>query len=178
MTLLFVSILAIQGCNNSSQDSSNDPAFEREKSDSVTEALKQLEADGALPELDTSDSLPGPDDDSNGIRDDIDRYLDNLDVSEKEKLSLSQYAVGLQRVQSAEEMTPEVAEDITESYMPSYFCMSLLSEDFEATRQVSNKLSAYTANTPSRTERFLEYNEAMDGSAVDVPSPTECIHGS
>ena len=54
-----------------------------------SETIEELEAAGALPKLDRTDSLTGTDSDQNGVRDDIDAFIAREYPSEPERKELS-----------------------------------------------------------------------------------------
>lgn len=145
------------------------------KSDTVSGALAQMEAEGVIPKLDRTDTLKGIDADVNGIRDDIDNYIKSLELPAKGVEAVTSVARGHQRVQEADEMTPEVAVEIVDSYSADLFCSIVGSKldgnDFE---KVVKNIEAYTANTLERSSRYIEYNGALDGSSIDMPSFKEC----
>jgi len=140
----------------------------------VPGAIAQMEAEGSAPMLDRGDSMKGEDANDNGIRDDIEGFIESTPVSEEQKVGLSAYAKGMQKIQTSEEMTPEVALSITDSYIPGYFCMTTFTENNEELRRISEEISAFTANTPDRAERYLAYNASMDGASINLPSPAQC----
>lgn len=50
--------------------------------DKMVGIVKKLEQEGKYPALDRDDTLLGKDEDKNGIRDDIDKYTDNIHTLE------------------------------------------------------------------------------------------------
>lgn len=58
----------------------------------LAEQIKALEASGQLPKLDRSPDIRGPDNDNNGIRDDIDAWLAAQPISDEEKRGAQQMA--------------------------------------------------------------------------------------
>lgn len=146
------------------------------KSDTVSGALEQMEAEGIIPKLDRTDTLEGIDSDDNGIRDDIDDYIKSLDLPAKGVDVTTSVARGYQRVQEAGEMTTEVAVEIVDSYSADLFCSLAGSKlDGQNIDQVTQNIQAYTSNTLTRSNRYIEYNVALNGSNIDVPSFNECL---
>lgn len=146
------------------------------KSNTVSGALVQMEAEGIIPKLDRTDTLKGIDSDDNGIRDDIDGYIKSLELPAKGVEAATSVARGHQRVQEADEMTPEVAVEIVDSYSTDLFC-SIAGSTLNGKNidQVAKKIQAYTSNTLERSKRYIEYNIALNGSNIDVPSFNECL---
>lgn len=99
-------------------EDSNPPAAPAKRS--AAEILADLENRGLIPKLDRSDSLEGPDQDKNGIRDDIDAYIAQHYPEPTQRKAAEQFARAMQaavatgsssvRVDSARAIFHQMAE--------------------------------------------------------------------
>lgn len=145
------------------------------KESSLELQIKALEASGALTKLDRSISIKGPDQDLNGIRDDIDAWIAVLPITETQKKAATQAASGLQNTLLVD-TTDKAAMDasgnetmassncIADAFMPNY------NEGFK----LRAKIEAITANTKERTYQYIKYNRAVSGSVTSLPNGNTC----
>jgi len=64
----------------------------------LLDQIKALEASGQLPQLDRSSSIPGPDANHNGVRDDIEAWIAALPITDKQKKAALQDARSNQKM--------------------------------------------------------------------------------
>ncbi|WP_166256189.1 hypothetical protein [Marinobacter salicampi] len=169
IALLVALSVMVTGCGDIDLDASPE-----KRADNATEAFHILEKEGVLPKLDRSDSLVGIDADDDGIRDDIETFIEQKSVPEPQKEGLRTFARGMQDIQAADQITPEIAGSITDTYSAEYFCLTAFSDNMDEMLRIFSEVEAFTANTPKRAERYLEYTEAMDGRNMSLPSSSRC----
>jgi len=137
--------------------------------------ILELETSGKVPNLDRSSSIAGPDANSDGVRDDIDAYIEILPITSTQKAGAMQAAraqqqtltvdltnaVELERVSAA---TDRSIKCIADSFMPNY----------QDGYSINRKIEAMTANTKERAKQYLAYNKARSGSVSSAPTGNTC----
>lgn len=172
-TLLCALLLA--GCFGSSSSKKTPPAAEAQEPP-ITEAprelthelVQELEEQGVLPRLNRDNSLLGPDDNNNGIRDDIDamlakRYTDNRELRAAEQMARamqSVFTVDLENIVAVKEVNRQMSRANTCIY--SVFDPD--SEDRSAFG-VGSDLQAMTYNTRKRLRHYMQFNRALSGTS-------------
>ena len=180
--LAVILLIMLQGCGGSdSNEASPENATEEKTVQSIENAddlMEALRKNGDIPTLDRSDSLAGPDSNSNGVRDDIDEYIYSLSLDGNRKEIVVNLAKAFQRIQSENILTEEVAGSISLDSRSAVSCFvknfysSTYSSD--GSRNIFKRIQAYTANTYKRAERVNEYNTLRDGTVVRSPRNINC----
>ncbi|MEZ8143896.1 chromosome partitioning protein ParA [Enterovibrio sp. FF113] len=119
--------------------------------------------------LDRTDSLTGTDANQDGIRDDIEEFLNMLEVEEPVRNALKQNARHVQDNLHYDftEDTPEnedLAFEISKNYLKVIACEGFLGMPVRDMTNTSKTLVALTYNTKARTMAFLAYNRLLDGN--------------
>ncbi|EGQ7965072.1 chromosome partitioning protein ParA [Vibrio vulnificus] len=192
MTMLVVASVA--GCNSSSDSRSTSPSpasatpsIQIEKTDELIATLKSQKTindqlmviyERYEPLLDRSDSLTGPDTNQDGIRDDIEAFIDALEVTEpvrnvlKQKARYSQEAIS-HDFESATDENERLSYKISEKYNKVLACYDYLKVSVEDSTQISRTVRALTYNTKARTLAYLAYNRLLNGTGSTLLSPEE-----
>lgn len=138
--------------------------------------LSEMKAGSRLPVMDQTETRKGVDLDDNGIRDDIDDYIGQLDLPDKGIEMAQNIARGHQRIQVAEKMTPENAFEILNSFSGDVFCGIVGTKiDSDSVEEVLRDIEAMTKNTEIRLSRYKEYSRIIGGRIGSLPSFRECI---
>ena len=134
--------------------------------------IAQLESSGALPALDRSSSIAGPDVNGNGVRDDIEAYITRLPLTAAQQRAALQDAKAAQMTLTVD-LTDKVAQQkVGDAGMASMKC---LSKNFpEGRSEMSSRIESMTANTRERAKRYMEYNAARSGSSTSWPNGDTC----
>jgi hypothetical protein len=156
--------------NNSATPAAAVTAVATTSEPSLTEQIKALEANGALPKLDRSTSVKGPDQDLNGVRDDIDAWIATLPITEMQKRAATQKAKSTQNALLVDTKDAAAMDATGDESMAGIVC---LNDNFEPNYQEGSKLSAkleaMTVNTKERTMQYIKYNRAASGSTTKLP---------
>ncbi len=141
----------------------------------LSDKIKTLEDSGVIPKLDRSSDIKGPDQNLNGVRDDIDAWIAALPITDKQKKAAVQKAIALQRTLLVE-ITDKIAlQIIGDELMASTNCFSdVFMPNYQDSYKLSSKIEAMTANTKARAYRYIEYNRARSGSSTRLPSGDTC----
>jgi hypothetical protein len=138
---------------------------------SLKEQITKLEDSGALPKLDRSSSIAGPDVNNNGVRDDIEAYIAALQLIDVQKKALMQDAKSLQMTLTVD-LTDKVAlQKVGDGLSASTNCIGDVITNFS---EYSQKIESMTANTKERSKQYMKYNAARSGSTTSMPSGDTC----
>jgi len=129
------------------------------------ELIEQLEAEGAIPWLDRTPTPGGIDDDKNGIRDDIEVYIDahypNLREPARQLAAALQSSLLVDRTDAKAlgEVAVQIARAV-DCVDRSGFKIQNRPDDPD----VLDELQAITANTKMRMIAYMLFNQALDGT--------------
>ncbi|WP_135384436.1 chromosome partitioning protein ParA [Vibrio tasmaniensis] len=127
--------------------------------------------------LDRSDSLTGTDENNDGIRDDIEAFIDALEVTEPVRKALKQNAHYTQEnlyhdFSQKTHANIKKALEISYKYDEVLACEEFVGIDIDDGINTSNTITSLTYNTKARTMAYLAYNHLQDGS-VSTLLPAE-----
>ncbi|QIA65022.1 chromosome partitioning protein ParA [Vibrio astriarenae] len=122
--------------------------------------------------LDRSDNLAGIDINKNGIRDDIEDYIDNLQVDEPTKHLVKQFAHAFQKpmLHDFNDDTHEskiLARKIAKLHTKAHACQAYMNISID-NLNVTDKLTSLTYNTKERTLAYLRYNSLLSGGVYTL----------
>ena len=142
---------------------------------SLSQQIKALEDSGAYPKLDRSADLKGPDQNLNGVRDDIDAWISTLPITDVQKKAATQKAEVFQKTLFVD-LTDKVALQVVgDGLMASTFCLADVYEPkMEEGFKLASKIEALTFNTKQRAMRYIQYNKARSGSVTSAPTGNTC----
>ncbi|WP_156406225.1 hypothetical protein [Hydrogenophaga sp. Root209] len=141
------------------------------------EQIAQLEASGALPSLDRTDSVAGIDANANGVRDDIERYIEKKYTVAAERAAAMQMARAFQQMLLVNKQDAAALEAVSELGSRAIVCGSSVFAGPAASvelSQMTTSLESMTTNTKLRLLAYLEYNKARSGSVSTMPKGAVC----
>ncbi|EGU29507.1 hypothetical protein VIBRN418_14836 [Vibrio sp. N418] len=169
-------ILTLSGCKTSSSESA--PSTPTDTSE-LTQTLKEQPTiddqfkvlyDRFKHTLDRSDSLTGPDEDNNGIRDDIENFINLLQVTDPVRNAIKQNARQFQ-INLYHDWSDDSDENVVKAWRMSdgflkvIACQDFVGIDIDDSINIAKTLTALTYNTKARTMNFIAYNHLQDGSS-------------
>lgn len=132
----------------------------------LAQQIEQLERKGGYPTLDRSSDIAGPDANRNGVRDDIEAWINTLNVTEPQRKALMQSARSLQQTLLVDLTDKAALQRTGEGLMASINCGGDRFTPYAEFSQPSGKIEAMTANTRERATRYMQYNKARSGSVT------------
>jgi len=137
------------------------------------EAFTKLENSGKSPILDRSTSLAGPDVNANGVRDDIDRYIDSKPDTQAQKNSLKALSRSLSRAMTVDTKDPNALRSVVNSLNTSVGCIwKTYASDTASPR--GHEIEKLTVNTQARYDAYMKFNSAMNGSVISDVKGLKC----
>ena len=139
--------------------------------------LTQLEESNRIPSLERSPTLQGIDMNGNGVRDDIDAYIEkNFPVAAEKKAAL-QVAQSLQKKLLVDKADSDALEAVSNAGVRAFNCASNVfagPDGMKRMSMMSKEIISLTTNTKIRLLAYLEYNKARSGSVIDIPDGDTC----
>lgn len=134
----------------------------------ILAAIQKLELSGDLPKLDRSDSVMGPDKDNNGVRDDIDAYVESLPETPQGKAALRQMSRSFSlSMLSTETEAPPAKDQLRAVSLVGSRAIACLYDVFPGpepkAHESLNLMRKLTVNTRQRLEAYGRYNHAVNG---------------
>ena len=161
--------LALSGCGGGG--SSVDPAA------SPAQRVAQLESSGELPKLDRTDSISGIDANANGVRDDIEQYIEKKYAEPSQRAAAMQTARSLQQALLVDKGDVLAMEMVSEMGMRAVNCRGLVFpglDGFKDAHEMSHQIEAMTTNTKKRLLTYLAYNKMVSGTVSQLPRGDTC----
>ena len=165
--LLCMGILT--GCGNDDDSKSDKPLTPAEK-------IAKMENSGELPKLDRTDTVAGIDADQNGIRDDIDAYIQKTYPTEEQRKAVSQYARSLQSSILVNKEDKIAVKAITNEKARAISCIfeKIPNEQSPNNGSVVEEILGATTNTKKRLLEYIALNKSLDGTVISLPSGDVC----
>ncbi|MDP3813209.1 MAG: hypothetical protein Q8Q78_19570 [Hydrogenophaga sp.] len=141
------------------------------------EQIAQLEASGALPTLERGTSIAGTDANANGVRDDIEQYIEKKYTVLAQRAAAMQTARALQLTLLVDKNDAVKLEEVSEAGMRAAKCRGHVFpglERFPEAYAMSREIEAMATNTKDRLLAYLAYNKAVSGTVSRLPEGDSC----
>lgn len=140
--------------------------------------IQSLEASGDLPTLDRSVEIAGSDKNANGIRDDIDAYIDRKARegawTPAQVKAMQQDARAMQAIVTVDVKNKKALDRADKMQTNSGWCKALqFGKKFDYPEY---DLEPLTVNTKERIIAYIGYNSAASGSVTEMPTGDTCDH--
>ncbi len=139
----------------------------------VNEALVWLQNKGQLPTLDVSTTPEGPDQDGNGVRDDIDTIIKSMPENASQKSHILSLAKSLRQSLTVDPKDQASMDALSVNIARSIGCIYEL-YDLDTARIRVRMVRNYTVNTIDRFRAFQKFNVAMHSSVTTLPATGAC----
>ncbi|MGO4395654.1 hypothetical protein AB4Z46_30285 [Variovorax sp. M-6] len=140
----------------------------------LKDQIVALERIGAVPALDRSRDISGPDLNRNGVRDDIEAWIHTRPINESQRRALMQKARDLQMTLLIDLKDKAGLDRSGDRLMASTKCAGDRFDPRSESYGYTRKIEAMTANTRERAARYAQYNAARSGSSTTYPSGDTC----
>ena len=152
------------------EDPKNPPPPPPPPTPSLAEQIKTLEDTGAYPKLDRSTDLKGPDQNLNGVRDDVEAWINAQPITDVQKKAAIQKAEAFQKTLSVDLADKVALQAVGDASSAASNCtFEAYQRDTAVERKLINKIEAITFNTKERTMRYIAYNKALSGMSFRFP---------
>ena len=142
---------------------------------SVSEALTNLEASGALPTLDRSASLADGDSDGDGVGDDVASYIESLPDTPAQKSAMRQTSRAIRSAMliGPANVAPMELRARSTALGNAVHCLWTTYGQDRANAKLSD-IRKVTLNTPERFNAYMQYNNKVSGFATRLPKGDTC----
>ena len=135
-----------------------------------------LEKGEAIPKFDRTDDLAGPDLNRNGVRDDVDSYINKRYLSAPQRAAALQVARNIQKQLLVSKTDKPALRLVSLALSRAVHC---LFSKFEGDAQfntnvVAQEIESMTANTKARLLAYLAFSKAADGTTSTIPEGDTC----
>jgi len=125
--------------------------------------------------LDRTDTLAGLDHNLNGVRDDVEQWINSHDtLSLSAQQALLRYAHIMQQTVLAAAQQPPRALELARQQASAQACLAGQAELKPNAVAWSRRLRQITANTEARVRAHLAYSAALDGRSWSLPLQEDC----
>ncbi len=131
-------------------------------------------------DLDTTDTLAGIDKNNDGIRDDIEKYIEYKYKDEpKKKAAVRQYAKSAQLTTTVDLNDEKEIKKASDAAVGAISCLWEIFKDTDLDSEnnpvnVRKEIRSYTTNTEQRLMHYLKYNQKRNGSIIKLPKGSTC----
>ena len=150
-----------------------------EQSEAPSSRLTEVQEFNSLTKIQgqTSAGLKGTDDNANGIRDDIDQFIDqNFSYTPEIKRAAEQEARTLQQFMEAQtkEEALKAAEQMARATSCTFKRLPDPIRDYEKRQALSKEIEVWTTNTKERLFKYLESSKLIGGAYFMQPIEPVC----
>ncbi len=125
--------------------------------------------------LDRSSTLTGADTNNDGIRDDINKWIEAQGLTAPQQKAVAQLARAFQEVLLVDANDRAAARAAAEKDGNAIDCVFLaFKPDAEQAGRIASQIEAITANTKERASRYIKFNTALGGMAFTMPDEPTC----
>ena len=167
--LLVCSFLWISGCTDESNTATPSPVQTTTPTPTPTPDIS-----GSLPPSINDSTLLGTDADQNGIRDDIDEYIENRYSNDVDALrNMQRIAAAEQRILALDISSPDAQDEIfvlsDESSKSALCLIGILDNPIEAVRLLDVEIY----NNTDRIEHYSKFDNLLNGTSWTTPGPSD-----
>jgi len=139
----------------------------------LAEQSSKMEESGELPKLERTDTLEGIDNNQNGIRDDIDAYIQKNFTDANQQNSVKRFAKSMQEFLLVNPDDREAAKAASIKNSKAISCIYLRFPADNA-YEIVNDLDAITTNTKKRLLASIAVDKALDGTVISEQHEDVC----
>ena len=160
--------LAIGGCSGSTSTASDQTT--------PADSIGALEDSGEIPKLDRSPDAGGPDTNNDGVRDDVETYIQANYSTEPRRAAARQHAAV---IRAAILVDKNDAASVKRVSIRGSRAVRCIYQQFDGTSgqkpaEVVEKIRAVSTNTKVRLKAYLAYAKALDGTSRTRPEGDTC----
>jgi hypothetical protein len=125
-------------------------------------------------DLDTSSDVAGPDANHDGIRDDIETWIDQESDDELSAHAARQLAKAVQQILVVDLNDQDALKLAAREHTIVSSCSVDVYRDIRRAEQLIDRVQNYTVNTPARQQAFNQYHAALQNSHFYIPTTQDC----
>lgn len=140
----------------------------------ANEPIQYLQNNGRSKKLEGAMDIKGVDVKSNGIREDVDAYIEAMEVTLIQKKSIRQFARSIQTTLIVDTQNKESLQNANVNISRAVQCISLNFPDIKKRAAITNAIERITVNTKERASQYTKFNTAVSGLVSKLQSGDTC----
>ncbi|HEY5514548.1 MAG TPA: hypothetical protein VIK40_12975 [Geomonas sp.] len=141
----------------------------------VADALKASDQSGAYPALNHDSTIAGPDLDNNGVRDDVDAYINALPDNSSQKSALRQTHSAISNAMLADTTNQNALVAATRKIANATACIHAKYDSTTASNK-NSEMEKITVNTKGRFRAYEKFSAAISGTTFVLPEGDGCAN--
>ncbi|MFT6924806.1 MAG: hypothetical protein ACJAZP_000364 [Psychromonas sp.] len=141
------------------------------------EQIVELEKSGSIPKLERGNSIEAIDLDANGVRDDIEVFIEANYTEAPQRAAVIQSAKALQEALLVDVTDIIAVKEVNNRISFSIHCIYSQfdgSNNSKQPAQVSLEIESLTTNTKQKLLAYLEFSKALNGTSWSTPEEDTC----
>lgn len=141
------------------------------------EEIEVQDASGSIPRLERTNTIVGIDANSNGVRDDVEAFINSNYTITAQRAAAMQYAKGMQAALSVDTKNIIQVKEVKKRLSSATSCIYAkfaVTTGAKHPAEVNAELRELTTNTKQRLLAYLAYSKALDGSSWAAPEGNSC----
>ena len=173
---LFILVtISITACGGGGGGGGDTNILSHSSSATIEEVLKTAEQSGELPKLNRGASVAGPDINNNGVRDDIDAYIDSLPDSVEQKAALRQASAAITQAMVIDAADQNALANALKQIASASACLHARYDSLTASSK-NLEMEKLTVNTKERFAAYEAFNNAASGHSFVLPQGDGCAN--
>ena len=172
--ILIASLVAtLTGCGGGSGGSETPPDVQK----TPKEQIAALETSGSIPILERGITIAGTDANANGVRDDIEDYINDNYPVEAQRAAAMQSAKATQKALLVDITNIIAVKEVNRELSQATHCIYKQFDGSGNSKQparVSKEIESITTNTKERLLAYLAYSKSLDGTSWAMPEGDSC----
>ncbi len=132
----------------------------------VIQQLNAAEKQGLLPKLNRDNTITGPDTNHNGVRDDIDAYIESLPDTSEQKAALRQDARAVNAAMTVDVKDKKSLDEASLKINRSVTCLHHRYIGNGIASKKGKEIEAFMVNTKERFLAYQRFSIALSGSVI------------
>lgn len=166
-TYLAISALLLTACGSGNTAPHSASPQSGSSPTSVIEARAMAEATGKIPKLDRTTSILGVDANANGVRDDIDVWIDSRPDTPAQKAAMKGFSASLNSEMALDVSNPGAVQAVGDAGSTALSCLfDVYGVDRGA--EIMREVNKMTLNTRERFNAYMNADRAMSGHSFKI----------
>lgn len=175
--LLLGCAVALTACGGGSSGSSGATAASPPQQQTPAERIALLEKSGAIPTLDRTNSIAGPDANTNGVRDDVEAYINAQYPAAAQKAAALQVGRTIQNELLVDKTNQSALKALAIAEDRAVNCVYSKFDGTGSSKKPSvvvGEIESVTTNTKERLLAYLAFSKALNGTTGTIPAGDTC----
>lgn len=110
----------------------------------------------------------------NGIRADVDKYINSLTITPKQKAALKYDASLFQKVLTVDVSDDAAVTSLSQKMANSLNCINTMFDDMNKSMDTMSEIERMTFNTVEKSDAYTLYNQRQSTAPINMPAGDTC----